>query len=399
MLDRDSSTSCKTRWPVLLVLLTAASACQRQLPVIDDSPPLGGAGAAGRGSLASATDAAGAKSSADTTSCRDRGPAELIRPDGQTAAVREMVASNAGLIFTESRADTRNILLAVGVTTETINKLSADGKQEQVLYAPDPPIGLRNLYASADTLFFTTYAPSARTSLYSLPLSGGAPKLIYHFDNESEDPGIVGADDEYVYVSQSFNPRSIRISRSDGSRTDLPFGINTAEGVALYQNTLWYMVDQGTAERPYGLYQLDARAPVPTEVRVGEHTCGLLDEWRLSTDSVFCAAARTIYRFDLHAAAKSDETRVYTAPKSGEDGNVSFSKPDGDVVYFRAAFDVNQPQHPLRRLNLRTSSVDVISCARKQTDSIVATPTHIYWIEHRLTRDTSLDGIYRIAKP
>jgi hypothetical protein len=404
MLYRHSSTSLRRPWLAPLLLLATASACQRQLPIVDDGsavPQAGGAAAAaaGRGSMGSASNAAGGKAAADSTSCTDRGLAQLIRPNRQGAAVLDIIPNREGLIFSESRAATQNIVLAVSVSTETLYSLSADGKQEQVLYAPDPPIGLRNLYLLGDTLFFTTYDPAIRPGLYSLALSGGTPKLIYRFDLENENPGIVGADDEYVYVYQSFNPFSARISRSDGTRTELPFGINTAEGVQLYQNTLWYIETQGTTARPAGLYQLDARVPMPAEVRIGERTCGLLDDWRLSSDFIYCAAARAINRFDLHATAKPEQTRVYTAPRTGEDGNVLFSRPDGDSVYFRASFDINQTQHPIRRLNLRTSTVDAISCARKQTDSIVATATHVYWIEHRHADDTSQDGIYRVAKP
>jgi hypothetical protein len=412
MLDHDSSTSLRKLWLAPLLLLATASACQRQLPIVDDGPygpQAGGAAAAGRGSMANASNAAGAmagssnaaggKAVADSAVCTDHGPAQLIRPNRQGAAVLDILPNRDGLIFSESRANTQNVIFAVAVTNEVLYSLSADGKQEQVLYAPDPPIGLRNLYLLGDTLFFTTYDPATRPALYSLALSGGAPQLIYRFDLESESPGIVGADDQYVYVYQSFNPFSARISRSDGTRVDLPFGLNTGVGVALYQNTLWYMVNQSTTARPAGLYQLDARVPMPAEVRIGERTCGLLDDWRLNSDFVFCAAARSINRFDLRAAATSEQTRVYTAPKSGEDGNVLFSRPDGDFVYFRAAFDVNQTQHPIRRVNLRTSAVDAISCARKQTDSIVGTATHVYWIEHRHADDTSQDGIYRVAKP
>ena len=61
---------------------------------------------------------------------------------------------------------------------------------------------------------------------------------------------------------------------------------------------------------------------------------------------------------------------------------------------------MNDIPRPFRRLNTSTSEIEVVSCGRLDTKSLVASDTYLYWIERsRAPTDTSKNGVYRIAKP
>jgi hypothetical protein len=370
----------------LLLVLAASTACQRQLPVVDETP--NGAGAAGRASMIGATRAA---------SCKDKGPAQLVRPDRETSAVNELVAVGDGVVFLASDPHVPS-----STHGDILYKLPASGSEE-VLYAPDPPAYLGSLFATADTVFFATTLEQ-NDELFELPLSGGPPRSLQQFseDERDDDMKIVGVDDAYVYLFRTVSPHGLRIARADGSRTELPYpSMATLAGFRQYQNSLYSMQYGNDGTRPIGIYQIDPSVAMPADVQIGTQTCAALQRWTLTADAVFCETADGIVSFDPRANAPVERTPVYKLPTDeGKDVDVEFSEADGDVVYFRASVDPDHHDRPIRRLDMRKHTVDAISCNRLATGWIVGTPSYVYWLEHRdLENGVSKDGIYRIAKP
>jgi hypothetical protein len=397
MLASNSLFAPRRRRVVAFALLLASgTACQRQLPVVDDGP----IGAAGRGSMAEAAQGTGAaRANPQPTACKDKGPAQFIRPHRDDSFVTELAAAGDDVFFS---AVTKSNLFTVRNTEDVIFKLSSDG-QERLFYSPDPPVGVRSLLVSGDTLFFTAIDSANKTTVSELPLSGGGKaKSLYSFGEQESGnyPVILAADSAYVYV-HVLGFANARISRSDGTRSPLPFS-NYSNKIVTYANKWYYMVYPADSNTdPLGLYQFDPAVATATAVLLGKQSCGLGQDWVLTSDAVFCETPSGIVSFDPRATGATDKAPVYKLnPGEGQNVNVGFSRADGEFVYFRASLDPDHKDRPIRRLDMRSRAVDAISCARKETDSIVGTRSFVYWIESRMTEDdTSKDGIYRVAKP
>jgi hypothetical protein len=252
-----------------------------------------------------------------------------------------------------------------------------------------------------DSLYFTAAEDilvPTRT-IESLSLSTGATKVLTTLKDGDPNQGVLGVDNQYLYVA-GYSTVGMRLSLSDGKRTDLPFHTNHV-GVKSYDNLFWYAVDEEDAMRPAGRYQLDPRAPMPSEVHVGAPLCTAAADWIMTDTSLFCAQQNGLYRYDRNATGREGGTLVFRIPatEGGLGNEATFNAPAGDLVYFTMLYSLTAGRRAIRRLNMRTNTVEVVSCNHSDMASFVLTDTQLYWVESfRLAEDKAKGGIYRIRR-